>query len=152
MNSHEVFKGLEIVTKGTKIQSIDVIDPKMISILLAAAAPKIFICNTTHDSSVVGHWICFTSFDNKMYEIFDSLADPLYNYNDRFKKIKHYSQNCIPLQHVNSSNCGKFCIMYAYYKARYIPFCQFQSLFSVNRMMNDVVVNTFYNVHVVPFM
>ena len=109
--------------------------------------PKLFIVNCDNSFNEGSHWVVIFLLNNKMSEYFDPLGDipnkDFSNYlTDQSDTVKVSVQKC---QSKTSTNCGKFCLFYCYFRARNYSMCEIQNLFKTDLLYNDALVNEFYS-------
>lgn len=103
--------------------------------------PALLIANTDPSTSRGSHWVAFYIPKKGKPEYFDSLGQiPEKKEFLEFlrKHGKTFTHNKKRLQGAYSTNCGHYCAVYLYFKAKQMSFKQFLDLFSSkNFKMND---------------
>ena len=107
--------------------------------------PTIFIVNTDPLPGKGIHWI--TLYMDTVCEHFDSAG---YQPRPDFKnyliaKGPNYMFNNNRLQDFDTDTCRKLCLMYAYFRCRGFSFEDIISMFKDNLALNELIVNTFYD-------
>lgn len=108
------------------------------------------IVNFCSKSSIGCHWLLISMLRNgKDLEIFDSSGMPTHIFNGSILKFlrrhgkRRFVWNRMQLQAENSSTCGQFCVLYAYFKSVGINLKNFQKMFNKKPHLekNDDIVN-----------
>ena len=108
--------------------------------------PTIFIVNTDPLPGKGTHWI--TLFMDKVCEHFDSSGHQPRKDFENYLIVQgpNYMYNNSRVQDFNTDTCGKFCLMYAYFRCRGFSFNDIMSMFKDSLALNEVVVESFYNI------
>ena len=100
--------------------------------------PNCFIANTDPSSLGGSHWVAFYVLPDRRYEFFDSYAiDPLIYFPNSPLVLDSYpphATNPKPLQRIDSSVCGHYCIYFLYLRS-----VAHQSLDSIVRSFNHFI-------------
>jgi hypothetical protein len=147
MDSVELLEGLRIVLRNTKYKRFDVIPADYVKTRLRTSPPYLYVINILPSYKLkMGHWVVWTCDENCNYEWFDSFATKPADYGVYFKEIAKLYPKCIsrPLQSLNSSDCGRYCLFYSYFRAMECSMSKIVNKFSYNRHKNDLVVRNFY--------
>ena len=106
--------------------------------------PSIFIVNTDALPGRGKHWVCLymdtvcEHFDSAGYEPRKDFETFLINYGPP------YMFNNKRVQDFNTDSCGKFCLMYAYFRCHGYSFNDILDMFKNNLALNEVIVEEFY--------
>lgn len=109
--------------------------------------PAALIINTDCSYNEGRHWLAVHINSHEQAEYFDSFGIPPSNPNfisfmQRNSKMWFY--NNVTLQSNFSNVCGKYCLMYLYYKTQNYSLQDFVNNFSSDRISNDKIVETMY--------
>lgn len=108
--------------------------------------PALFV-NLSKKSEIGSHWIAIYIDQNSNCYYFDSFAFPPKN---RFiiafmkKNSKRIFYNRKQLQHVASTNCGKYCSLFCVSVMKHHTIEQFIQRFSKNLYVNEIVVEQMF--------
>ena len=107
---------------------------------------SLFIVNHDPSHEPGSHWI--TLFMQQNPEHFDSLGlepiDPIKSY--LIFNGPNYLYNTKRVQSYATNSCGMFCLFYAYFRCRNYSFKEVMNMFNDNMIVNEFVVNSFYNI------
>ena len=106
--------------------------------------PSIYIVNTDPMALPGEHWVALY-FDERN-EHFDSAGFQPRPYFETYLNSKgsKYMYNDKRVQNFSTNSCGKFALMYCYFRARNYSFSDIISMFSDNLILNEIIVHTFY--------
>ena len=110
------------------------------------------ICNTDLSSGPGKHWFVLFRYNQRELECFDSLGvgaeRQAFLRSVKFKSIRELNYNESPVQSVESSSCGQFCLFFIFERLHNLDF-EFSDLineiFTDNLEKNEHVVTEFYN-------
>lgn len=107
--------------------------------------PACFVANTDSSTKEGQHWVAFWIDSPDSIEFFDSYALTPSDYGF---DIVCSRMNTIPLQSLNSTCCGQYCVYYLYVRSRGFTLVHFLNSFSpINVTWNDRQVSRFVNKH-----
>ena len=108
--------------------------------------PKIFIVNTDISSKPGEHW--FVVYVTKYCEHFDPAGLPAVPIAEQFmiRNTTKYYTNTNRVQAYDSYTCGLFCLFYAYFRCRNVPFETIMYMFHENLHVNEILVKYFYEI------
>lgn len=105
--------------------------------------PIYLISNLDPDYKPGSHWVAIYIDINGVGEYFDSYGRKPEGYHKMFLKrnTKKWSYNHNQLQSYFSSVCGKYCLVYLYFKMKNVKMVDFvNKFFSVNTISNDFII------------
>lgn len=108
--------------------------------------PSIYIINQDPSTEPGSHWIAL--FINNIPEHFDSLGYQPIKYLENYLIVNgpNFIVNTKRVQNYTSNSCGMFCLFYAYFRCRGYSFNEIMHMFSDNLILNEFVVQSFYNI------
>ena len=109
--------------------------------------PAALIVNTDCSYNEGRHWLAVHINSHEQAEYFDSFGIPPSNPNFILfmqRNSKMWSYNNVTLQSNFSNVCGKYCLMYLYFKTQNYSLLDFVNNFSADRISNDKIVETMY--------
>jgi hypothetical protein len=107
-----------------------------------------FIVNTHKSNQPGEHWFSIYVPKYGPVEYFDSYGLKPFNkeVNDFIKANgSHYVYNEKEIQGLNSISCGKFSILFIYFRTRGYTLKQYLKFFTSNKLYNDIFINKLYN-------
>lgn len=108
--------------------------------------PIYIISNLDPDSKPGSHWVAIHIDINGNGEYFDSFGRKPSGYHKLFLKrnAKKWFYNHIIIQNHLTSVCGKYCLVYIYFKFKGKTMFDFVNLFFENTMYNDLIIEDMY--------
>lgn len=108
--------------------------------------PSIYIINHDPSTEPGTHWIAL--FIDSTPEHFDSLGHYPINSLQNYIIINgpNYIVNTKRVQSYTSNSCGIFCLFFSYFRCRGYSFNEIMHMFSDNLVVNEFVVQSFYNI------
>lgn len=110
--------------------------------------PTYIISNMDPDTRPGSHWVAIHINENNVGEYFDSFGrKPIGNHKQfMIRNCKVWLYNNKPLQNELTSVCGKYCLVYLYFKSKHYSTQYFLSLFDkTNTLLNDFMLDYLYN-------
>ena len=116
----------------------------------AVPRPSALVFNTDPASKPGRHWVAISITRREEAEYFDSYGQP-----PQLPRVKSFlrrnasriHRNRRPLQGPLSAVCGQYCIFFLLQRCRGLSLNKIVSLFSSNKMDNDLLVNDFIRRH-----
>ena len=146
MNTIEIIKSLSkfYLTKKNFIgvYPIDLIPKKKIK------KPFSLICNTDDSTKPGSHWIALYAPKYGNIEYFDSFGfKPMNEEIIVFINLNgiKYRYNKKQIQSNKSITCGKFCVLFIYFRSKNITFDKFLNLFSSNKLYNEKLLKKLFS-------
>ena len=106
--------------------------------------PSIFIVNTDPISLPGDHWIALYMDDTCEHFDPDGFSPRPYFETYLMAKGSKYKYNGKRVQDYISETCGRFCLIYYYFRARNFTFEEILNMFTDNLKLNEIIVSTFY--------
>ena len=111
---------------------------------------RCFVANTHNHDEPGEHWVAFYFPLRGTREYFDSYGLPPWkHYFDLFLG-EHYVMSAKPLQSLNSSSCGQYCILFLALRGRGLSMTEILQMFSTNTRQNDKIATDFYETIITP--
>jgi hypothetical protein len=107
-----------------------------------------FIINTHNSNQPGEHWFSIYVPKSGPIEYFDSYGQkPLNKEVYDFIKVNgfKYKYNEKEIQGINSISCGKFAILFIYFRTRNYTLNQYLKFFTSNKIHNDIFINKLYD-------
>lgn len=108
-----------------------------------------FIVINTHTKNLPGeHWKAILIKEDRSAEVFDSLASQLNVHTENWlnKYTRRWKTNTQACQHPLSATCGAYVLYFILNRLKYSTFEIFvMKNFSSNVLVNERMINTFYN-------
>lgn len=105
-----------------------------------AQLPLTIICNTDPAHLPGTHWVCISIDERRIGYYFDSFGSPPLIENI-FKFLEHmciqWYYNTYTLQHISSSTCGYYCVLFVLYNCSGLSMYSFFQNFGNNPLAND---------------
>jgi len=80
--------------------------------------PCAYVANTDPSTRKGQHWVAFYHESPKRLEFFDSYGEPPQTYSFPFpSELSSLRYNAYPLQKLNSSVCGQYCIFFIFHRS-----------------------------------
>lgn len=108
--------------------------------------PVYIITNLDPDSKPGSHWVAIHIDINGNGEYFDSFGRKPLGYHKLFltRNAKKWFYNHMTIQNHFTSVCGKYCLVYIYFKFKGESMFNFLRLFVENTMYNDFMIENMY--------
>lgn len=109
--------------------------------------PTYIISNLDNDNKPGSHWVAIHIDANGFGQYFDSYGRPPHGYHQMFLKrnSKMWNYNINRIQNDYTSVCGSYCLLYLYYKYHGRTLNEFQRLFGINTICNDMTLFSLFN-------
>ena len=109
--------------------------------------PFSLICNIDKSSEPGSHWVAIFAPKYGKIEYFDSFGFKPMN-NEIVEFINHngmkFIYNKLQIQSNKSKTCGKFCVIFIYFRSKNINISKFLNLFSKNKCYNEKLINKLF--------
>lgn len=145
MDTHEIQQALKDIV-GSLHREKNVYASNRLPMFVSK--PAYIIVNMDPDTKPGSHWVAIHIDKNNIGEYFDSFGRKPTGYHFSFmnRNCKRWSYNHKILQNALTSVCGKYCLLYLYYKFKKYTMDYFVSMFDYdNTLLNDFMLKYMYD-------